>query len=73
MNRPYACPRSGRRMVVQLVFGLWLGWLAVGAAPGAGGATLGFYLLDSLRAGKLQQFSAGVRHFWLLARSHARG
>jgi peptide/nickel transport system permease protein len=66
----YALPPFWAAMVVQLVFAVWLGWLPVG---GRFPATLlpprgsGFYLLDSLRAGNLQQFSGALRHLCLPA------
>ncbi|MFM7239358.1 MAG: ABC transporter permease, partial [Cyanobium sp.] len=66
----YALPPFWAAMVVQLVFAVWLGWLPVG---GRFPATLlppsgsGFYLVDSLRAGNLQQFSGTLRHLLLPA------
>ncbi len=66
----YALPPFWAAMVVQLVFAVWLGWLPVGGrypptlVPPAGS---GFYLLDSLRAGSLQQLVATLRHLALPA------
>jgi peptide/nickel transport system permease protein len=66
----YALPPFWAAMVVQLVFAVWLGWLPVGGrfpatmVPPEGS---GFYLLDSLRAGNLQQFSGALRHLCLPA------
>jgi len=66
----YALPPFWAAMVVQLVFAVWLGWLPVGGRlpatvlPPEG---TGFYLLDSLRAGKLQQLQGALRHLVLPA------
>jgi peptide/nickel transport system permease protein len=66
----YALPPFWAAMVVQLLFAVWLGWLPVGGRfpptlmPPQGS---GFYLLDSLRAGNLQQFSGALRHLLLPA------
>ena len=57
-------------ILVIIFFAVWLGWLPVG---GRFPATLlppsgsGFYLVDSLRAGNLQQFSGTLRHLILPA------
>ncbi|MEB3165153.1 MAG: ABC transporter permease [Cyanobacteriota bacterium] len=66
----YALPPFWAAMVIQLVFAVWLGWLPVG---GRFPATLvppegtGFYLLDSLRAGNLDQLLGSLRHLALPA------
>ena len=66
----YALPPFWAAMVVQLVFAVWLGWLPVGGRlpatvlPPEGS---GFYLLDSLRAGNLQQLQGALRHLVLPA------
>ncbi len=66
----YALPPFWAAMVVQLVFAVWLGWLPVGGRlpatvlPPEG---TGFYLLDSLRAGNLQQLQGALRHLVLPA------
>jgi peptide/nickel transport system permease protein len=66
----YALPPFWAAMVVQLLFAVWLGWLPVGGrfpptlVPPQGS---GFYLLDSLRAGNLQQFNGALRHLLLPA------
>ena len=66
----YALPPFWAAMVVQLVFAVWLGWLPVGGRfpptllPPQGS---GFYLLDSLLAGDLGQFSGALRHLVLPA------
>jgi len=66
----YALPPFWAAMVVQLVFAVWLGWLPVGGrfpptlVPPEGS---GFYLLDSLRHGDMQQFSGALRHLVLPA------
>ncbi|MEB3270968.1 MAG: ABC transporter permease [Synechococcus sp.] len=66
----YALPPFWAAMVVQLLFAVWLGWLPVGGrfpptlVPPQGS---GFYLLDSLRAGDLQQFNGALRHLLLPA------
>ena len=65
----YALPPFWAAMV-QLVFAVWLGWLPVGGRlpatvlPPEGS---GFYLLDSLRAGNLQQLQGALRHLVLPA------
>ena len=66
----YALPPFWAAMVVQLVFAVWLRWLPVGGRlpatvlPPEGS---GFYLLDSLRAGNLQQLQGALRHLVLPA------
>ena len=66
----YALPPFWAAMVVQLVYAVWLGWLPVGGRlpatvlPPEGS---GFYLLDSLRAGNLQQLQGALRHLVLPA------
>ncbi|MFM7086475.1 MAG: ABC transporter permease [Cyanobium sp.] len=66
----YALPPFWAAMVMQLVFAVWLGWLPVGGRfpptlmPPVGS---GFYLVDSLIAGNLQQFSGALRHLVLPA------
>jgi len=66
----YALPPFWAAMVLQLLFAVWLGWLPVGGRfpptllPPQGS---GFYLLDSLRAGNLQQFNGALRHLLLPA------
>jgi len=66
----YALPPFWAAMVVQLVFAVWLGWLPVGGRlpatvlPPEG---TGFFLLDSLRAGNLQQLQGALRHLVLPA------
>jgi len=66
----YALPPFWAAMVVQLIFAVGLGWFPVGGrfpptlVPPSGS---GFYLLDSLLAGNLQQFSGSVRHLVLPA------
>ena len=70
----YALPPFWAAMVVQLVFAVWLGWLPVGGRfpptliPPAGS---GFYLLESLRAGRgtgqWHQLLGTVRHLVLPA------
>ena len=66
----YALPPFWAAMVAQLVFAVWLGWLPVGGrfpatmVPPEGS---GFYLIDSLRAGDLAQFSGALRHLALPA------
>ena len=66
----YALPPFWAAMVVQLIFAVGLGWFPVGGrfpptlVPPSGS---GFYLLDSLLAGNLQQFSGSLRHLVLPA------
>jgi peptide/nickel transport system permease protein len=64
----YALPPFWAAMVVQLIFAVWLGWLPVGGRFPAtllppGGS--GFYLLDSLLAGNVQQLAGSLRHLVL--------
>ncbi|MGA2611915.1 MAG: ABC transporter permease [Spirochaetia bacterium] len=71
-NVAYCIPVFWMGLMLQLVFGVWLGWFPIAGRTGARvdvsafGRT-GFYIIDTLRAGKVAAFADVMWHLALPA------
>ncbi|MGA2766553.1 MAG: ABC transporter permease [Spirochaetia bacterium] len=71
-NIAYCIPVFWMGLMLQLVFGVWLGWFPIAGRTGARVdvsefSRTGFYIFDSIRAGRLGDFTDVMWHLMLPA------